>query len=392
MHKSECCNQEQSNSTPKPAPKRRIIGLDVARSFAIWGMVIVNYKNALQVAMNPKWMAWIVERFSSRASVTFVVLAGVGISLLSQKARLSDDPAVIRASRLRLAKRSLFLLILGNAFFMIWPGDILHFYAFYMAFAVVFIRVPSWFLWVAALVFCGGAFAWARLADNPNLGAGLYYSNYWTFGGFFRNALFNGFHPVFPWFSFVLVGMWIGRQDLGSQRTRLLILGIALACALTGEFGSRFLMTRLDHHEWGWMLYLRSRPASPFYLAAAVGTAVSVIMTSLILSDWLSRTLPIRALTSTGQLSLTIYLGHVIPVLGGMVILMSFYQMATGTGSGIFGAWTMRNAHSLLMGHTLTFVFGLSVAFYVTAIVFSHLWRKRFRHGPLEWVMRRIAG
>ncbi len=34
---------------------------------------------------------------------------------------------------------------------------------------------------------------------------------------------------------------------------------------------------------------------------------------------------------------------------------------------------------------------GSAAVFCAAAVVFAHLWRRRFRRGPLEWVMRRIT-
>lgn len=54
------------------------------------------------------------------------------------------------------------------------------------------------------------------------------YVDFWTVNGFLRNLFFNGYHPFFPWFSFFLIGMIIGRLDLHNKkiRDRLLLLGI----------------------------------------------------------------------------------------------------------------------------------------------------------------------
>jgi uncharacterized membrane protein YeiB len=371
----------------------RIIGLDVARAFAIWGMVIVNYKNAMQADLEPAWLYWMVARCSTRASVTFVVLAGIGVSLLSARARNSGEPLLIRAARLRLARRGLFLLVLGCAFFVLWPGDILHFYAFYLSFSALFITAPGWTLWLGIAAAWAGNIAFVFLSADPGKGHyGHFYLDFWTVQGFFRNVFFNGAHPVLPWFAFILVGMLIGRLDLARRRTQVIILTVALTCALVGEFGSRLLMAHNIGGDWAWLLRLRSRPASPFFMMAAVGTAVSVIMVGLIVADWFRRTLAVRALASTGQLALTNYLGHVIPVLGGLVLIRSFEQMAEGTGAGIFDNFSILAAYHLIRTPSLPVVMGMGVGYYAVAIVFSYFWRKRFARGPLEWLMRRLAG
>ena len=46
------------------------------------------------------------------------------------------------------------------------------------------------------------------------------YFGFWTAAGQVRHLFFNGFHPVVPWLAFLLVGMWLGRQDLRDPEVR----------------------------------------------------------------------------------------------------------------------------------------------------------------------------
>jgi hypothetical protein len=39
------------------------------------------------------------------------------------------------------------------------------------------------------------------------------YTDFWTPLGFFRNTFFNGWNSIFPWFSYFLLGMWLGRLN-----------------------------------------------------------------------------------------------------------------------------------------------------------------------------------
>jgi uncharacterized membrane protein YeiB len=105
----------------------------------------------------------------------------------------------------------------------------------------------------------------------------------------------------------------------------------------------------------------------PLYLAAGASTAVLVILGSI----WLGEHLPepvAEPLISTGQLALTIYLAHVFV---GMGILE-----ATGR----------------LEDQTLAWAVGTGLVFSVFAILGSWAWRRHFARGPLEWLMRRVAG
>jgi uncharacterized membrane protein YeiB len=105
----------------------------------------------------------------------------------------------------------------------------------------------------------------------------------------------------------------------------------------------------------------------PFYLAAGGGTAVLVILGSIWLGEHLSERVA-EPLISTGQLALTIYLAHVFV---GMGILE-----ATGR----------------LEDQSLAWAVGTGLVFSVFAILGSWAWHRRFARGPVEWLMRRVAG
>lgn len=388
---------------PSEKAKKRILGLDVARALAIGGMVLINYMNGLEpVEMEPAWLAWFFHLFEGRASVTFVTLAGVGVTLLSRRALLSGSSREIWSCRFRLLRRAAFLLVLGVPFFALWPGDILHFYAFYIAISAFLITVPSWGLAAAGLAAWAGALAWGFLAEQPHYGhiGGHFYRDFYTLTGFFRNTLFNGYHRVFPWMAYLIAGMWIGRHDLSRNGPRKWFLLGAVVAAVLAEtvdhWGFDVQREQVEgavlgplHDAVRWFCRLPSKPHDFF---SRLATAAAVIMMSLMASDRLEQTRIVRALASAGQLALTIYLAHVMLVLGGLVLAETAREMVTGAGHGIFDNWSLRHAQKLIGGHSLVFVAWLSLGFYVSAVAFAVLWRKRFRQGPLEWLMRRLAG
>ena len=63
------------------APSSRILGFDIARALAIFGMVIVNFKIAMEAQTGTHFWLGFAQLFEGRASALFVILAGVGISL-----------------------------------------------------------------------------------------------------------------------------------------------------------------------------------------------------------------------------------------------------------------------------------------------------------------------
>lgn len=146
----------------------RIVGLDIARAFAMIGMVIVNFKVAMSAEDNgAPWLKTIAAIFDGRAAATFVVLAGIGASLGSRRARESNNPALQRSARITLAKRALFLFVLGWAFYPIWEADILHFYGRYLAIGSVVLFAPDKRLLTVAAVSCGACSSTASTPCPP---------------------------------------------------------------------------------------------------------------------------------------------------------------------------------------------------------------------------------
>src|SRR3954465_2927713 len=104
----------------------RAAGYDVARSPAVLGMMVVHFSLVLAADRSgPAWLAEVLGFLDGRAAATFVVLAGVGVTLLSRRALADPDPQVLARVRGALVRRGLFLLVIGFINLRIWPGDIL---------------------------------------------------------------------------------------------------------------------------------------------------------------------------------------------------------------------------------------------------------------------------
>ena len=85
----------------------------------------------------------------------------------------------------------------------------------------------------------------------------------------------------------------------------------------------------------------------------------------------------VLALQQTGQMTLTHYVMHLTL---GMIL------MAAMTGKHYTGFLEDEPPTSPY------YILGYSVLFYLFSILFSLLWRKQFRNGPLEMLMRKISG
>ena len=69
----------------KDSIKKRIIGIDVARALAVVGMIIVNFKIVFG-GEGSTWLKAFAQVFEGKAAATFVVLAGVGLALITKSA------------------------------------------------------------------------------------------------------------------------------------------------------------------------------------------------------------------------------------------------------------------------------------------------------------------
>ncbi len=124
-------------------PGPRMPGIDMARALAILGMVLVNFRaKAGATAASLDGLNWVAERAEGKAAALFLVLAGVGISLRSCRAR-ARPADWLRRERIALLERAAVLFVLGTMLLHVWNYDILHVYGLYLALAAAALAVPS---------------------------------------------------------------------------------------------------------------------------------------------------------------------------------------------------------------------------------------------------------
>ncbi len=356
---------------------KRIVGYDLARALALFGMVVVNFKIVMGAEQNgPAWLVSLVGLLDGRAAATFVVLAGVGLSLLSRKARVSGDPEQLSQDRHTLLKRALFLFVVGLLYAPIWPADILHFYGVYIAVAAFFLAASTRRLWTCSgvLVLAFVVMFFALDYDQGWDWRTLDYDDFWSPPGMVRHLFYNGFHPVVPWLAFLLVGMVIGRLDMSDPvvRRRVFVWGAGVALAAEGV---SWLLIRMlspgdsvaDQEAIVAILGTEPMPPMPLYMLAGAGSASAVIAASIALGERYRDAAWLRPLVATGQLALTLYVAHVLLGMGTL------------------------EAIGRLEKQTLPFALLASLVFCVASVVFAHLWRRRFRRGPLEAIMRTLT-
>ncbi len=356
---------------------QRIYGFDFARGLAIIGMVIVNFK-VVMVAETDAFLYQMVELLSGKAAALFVVLAGVGMTLMYQSAKRKKDFEKIREVKLSLLKRAAFLFVVGLSYYFIWPADILHYYGLYLSIGILFLPLSrKWLLITSLLIIIG----YTVLLSFFNYETGwdwhiLEYTDFFTLHGFFRNLFLNGFHPVLPWLAFLLTGIWVGRINFNDAKQRKRVTIVSLIVFIVFKGNSMFLVEKLSSLTPSEALDIEylfgTTPMPPlfFYMITATSLAVLIISVSVYITNKFPHSLFVKQMISTGQLALSNYFFHV-------VIGMLFLELLYG---------------KLEYAFSIEFTVVYAILFSVLIVVFSHLWRKKFKQGPLEYLMRKITG
>lgn len=340
----------------------RMEGLDLARCLALIGMVLVNFRLAMGVERGePNWLAHGFDALQGRSAATFVVLAGLGLALGLRKL----DATTARYQTLR---RSVFLFLVGLLNSLIFPADIIHYYGIYFALGVLLLPLRTGLLvaWIVGIVFAFPLLVWGLDYNQGWNWATLDYQHFWTIPGFLRHLLFNGWHPVVPWLAFLLWGMLLARLALHTVRIQALMVLGGAACALIAHGVSASASTHWPSYA-SW-LGVAPMPPMPLYLIAGAGVATCAIGLCLAVMQHWGQGRALRILLPAGRMTLTLYIAHILLGMGTL------------------------EAMGWLKGQGLEQVAIAAGTYCTCAISFAWLWSKRFPHGPLEWLMRRITG
>ena len=360
------------------ASRERVIDLDVTRAIALIGVAVMNYHGYLislggtvgESTINRFFDPW-MGPLSTRFAATFVMIAGMGISLMTNRGRLGGDRERRSADRWTLIRRGLLLYAFGYVFEWLWSGTILFFYgAFFMAGALLFMLRTRWLVVIGALAAIAAAAIqwWAFDSDHDTS---------WLLGGWYspgpyrspRRLLFdtfvNGTHPLLPWLAFLCAGMVLGRHLPLSATSRkvLAAVGVVLVAG-----------TYLAHHLFA-DTPLRSEllATDPFsrslnYTVCALGSAI----TAFCVIGWIANATRdaglTRAFAAAGRTTLTLYILHAL-VFDALVTHWHLIRPA---------------------GLDVALVF--AACFWAAAIVAAALWQRWFGIGPAEWLYRRFGG
>lgn len=360
-------------------PDNRIIGYDFARSLALMGMVIISFWELGGEGDNaPEWINIFVEIIMGRAAVAFVILAGIGLSLLTKSAFSYKDAVFItpyhnNLLRNNLLRRALFLFIIGMLNSQVWPWDILHFYAVYFMIGVFFVTAPNRKLWVSILVviIIFSVFMLMVSFERGEEWDAISPADLWYLSGTIYHLLFCGLYPVFPWIGFIFIGIWLGRRDLRNRdfRKKILIASIAAVIFAEGLSWTFFhkiipkLSVPVINQISPWFFIDPWEPLPLFFLSGA-GTAIIVICLSVIFAEKFRTAKWLSPFVVAGQSTLTLYVAH-IPLGISLIGVMDFFELEYP----LFPIWG-------------------TISFFTVAIIFCYKWNLQFNKGPMELLTR----
>ncbi|MFI8932222.1 DUF418 domain-containing protein [Streptomyces sp. NPDC053474] len=380
----------ESAGRPAGGPSTgRLVGVDLARALAVFGMYIVHIGPALSSTHGVG--TWVRYMADGHSSVLFATLAGFSLMLIAGR-REPKTGLAGRQAKARIAIRAVVLLALGTVLAMEYGGVIiLGFYGVYFLLALPLLRLSAKAL---ALTAAGLALVTPQLAFVLN--SQLSESVQRTIDAHdplkkvsevgVLDLLLTGFYPTITWMSFVVAGMALARLDLSavSVQRRLAALGAALTA---GAYGLSLLLAGKDalrsmaedgksssagfektssfgsgsfeapQRAASELLSAGPHSGTTFDIIGSVGVAILVIVGATVLMDRLPRLRSLaKPVIAVGTMSLTAYVGH----------FLAQSMLGASAGESAQTSWIP----------VLTFILG--------AIVFAAVWSRFFRRGPLE--------
>ncbi len=392
---------EQQPQPQQPSSVGRLVGVDLARALAVFGMFAVHV--APPAEDRSGFAGWMLELADGRSSILFATLAGFSLMLIAGR-REPKTGLAGRQAMARIVIRAVVLLALGTALTMLRTGIlvILAFYGVYFLLALPLVRLRARTLAIIAAVLAvvtpQAAFGLNRLLTPSLIETIERYDPITRIGGDGPlNLLLNGTYPAITWMPFVVTGMALARLDLtaGAVQRRLAAVGPAMMAL---GYGSAWLIGKLyppiqgmstdlkdligdmspeqikalepgdpafdavqkkltdDSTEYLSLLGADGHSGTTFEIVGSLGVAITVLLLATVAMSrvaWLRRLA--SPLIAVGTMSLTLYVAHVV-------------------------AYT-----KLPDGSTDTFV--PLLGFIGGAILFAAIWSRFFRRGPLEYLL-----
>ena len=357
---------------PTPPAQRRP-GPDVVRALAMAGVVTMNFHGYLVLMDGRQDGGWLYDLFdpwtgplSTRFAATFVLTAGVGVTLLTRSSL--GDPRRTVDMRWRLVRRGLLLYSFGLLFDFIWPGTILPYYgAMFVVAALLFTLRSRWVITVGALAALAGWlihwWVYERELDGHDT-SWLTSPGGRTPRGLLFDVAVNGTHPLLPWLAFLCAGIVLGRV-LSQPWWRPAAAGAGFMLFASGTLADASATTDRT-------LVLLSN--DPFdrglaYTASALGTALLAFVAISWVADRFATTPAVDALRRAGQMSLTIYVAHAL----------------------VFNLLTSDDWLDVVQPGGIATSLTLAVSYWLMATTAAVAYHRRFGRGPAERLYRALT-
>jgi uncharacterized protein len=338
----------------------------------------VNFNFSFGSIMTPtNSVGRFLNLFTGNSTAIFIICAGMGVSLMTSKnGHTVEEKANLKS---KILKRSWFLFATGLLLYNWWSGDILHFYGGYMHVAAFLLFVPKqYYLFGAITAIILFHLLLFIIPINKSWDFTTFsYLDFWTPVGFLRNTFYNGWNSIFPWISYFLVGMWLGRLNWQDKLIKRNVFIVGLLAFILIQ-GLRF-MVRQQVFNPLWSNYIMAEyfPAYLPFILVTSAFALMIISSCILIGEEFSTKKIVFALQKTGQMTLSHYVIHLT---FGMVLLAAL------TGKHYTGLLEDERPTSPI------YILAYSLIFYIFSASMSVMWSKKFKNGPLETLMRKISG
>jgi len=272
-----------------------------------------------------------------------------------------------RPDHWRILKRAAVLFCLGMLNQLIFPADIIHYYALYFIVGVAFLNQSSGRLIIGSIgiTLIGMVLMLVFDFDRGWNWETLEYTDFWSLTGFLRNSFFNGFHLIFPWASFLVIGLWIGRLQLSRNSVQMSLFVSGLIITVFTYVLETILIA---NSEWAEMFTFAPIPPNPLYVLTATRSALFVLGCALWIAPKIESFELTQSILKAGRMSLTLYFAHILLGMG--------FMESMGWVKGYLSP---------------TELIGYSTAFCIGCVAFAVIWMRKQTRGPFEWVLFKLA-
>ncbi len=428
----------QSRTLASPvAGTDRIKTIDMIRGFALLGILLMNipgfgvddsmYKDILKSTERGKdyWtLATVTTFFEGSMRGLFSMLFGAGMILFTENKK--DTPGGVTVGEYYY-RRLLWLLLFGffNAYILLWPGDILYFYALAGMVLFPFRKLSPRWLIIAGFVAIGigivkEAWNWSEarearsnykeakasekkeeklteeqqsaimkwdaierdgITDTARINEGIrkmrsgYGTVFMHLMPVNSNAeIWGAYHGIWDALCMMFIGMALFKLGLFSNKFRtsgylmIALVGYGIGVPLGWLTFKGGYETYFGN---GLTAFVDMWRVNPFAAIDFKRLFLALGHTGLIMLVYRSRMVPwlMRALANVGQMAFTNYLMQ--------SLICSFF----------FYGYGFNNYHRLGF-HQLYYVV---VCIWIFQLIFSSIWLRFFRFGPFEWLWRTLT-